>query len=168
MAGGALALRDGALQVDGINRAAYMHCTDGSVMLVLGFAKPVTKREEAAAFLPAVAGQWRGLGPGDHTWETVEGWGTDAKAQRGSRASQKRNRREERKADHPDGQRRREKRRREDYVSEAGRERPYRAQSSTQRGVCRGGCGRTSKSCRQAAKLGRSLCPGISKRWEGQ
>ena len=69
MAGGALALRDGALQVDGINRAAYMHCTDGSVMLVLGFAKPVTKREEAAAFLPAVAGQWRGLGPGDHTWE---------------------------------------------------------------------------------------------------
>ena len=96
MAGGALALRDGALQVDGINRAAYMHCTDGSVMLVLGFAKPITKREEAAAFLPAVAGQWRGLGPGDHTWETVEGWGTDAKAQRGSRASQKRNRREDR------------------------------------------------------------------------
>ena len=81
-AGDALALRDGALQVAGINRAAYRFSADGSLALVVGFGKPITRREEAATYLPAVVGQWRGLGPEDHTWKTVEEWGTDAKAQR--------------------------------------------------------------------------------------
>ena len=93
-AGDALALRNGALQVAGINRAAYMHSTDCSLTLVIGFAKQITKREEAAAYLPAVVGQWRGLGPDDHTWKTVEGWGTDAKAQRPSQKGKRRAERE--------------------------------------------------------------------------
>ena len=93
-AGDALALRDGALQVAGINRAAYKLSADGSLSLVVGFAKPITRREEAATYLPAVVGQWRGLGPEDHTWKTVEEWGTDAKAQRATQTGKRRAERE--------------------------------------------------------------------------